>query len=131
MAVTTSTISDVSQGLASALAAVEDLRVYWYVADSARVPLVVVSLPDIDYTDSGAGFCQARWDYTLTIVVSRNADRTAQEALSRMVQEVATALNDAEPEGVFSIEPIGANPVTATIAGSELPGYQMRVQVRA
>lgn len=133
MAVTTATTTDVAAVLGGILddALATDCRVYYYVADKFRPPGVVIGLPDIDYTDSGSGFCFARWEFPLTIVLSRSNDKDAQEALASLTSRVAVALNDAEPAEVFSIEPLDARPATATVAGQDLPAYTMRVAVRA
>lgn len=132
MAVSTAQTVDVSQVLASLLADVEGLRTEWYVSDRSRPPLCVIGLPVIDWQDASAGFCHARWEFPVTIVTARNNDRDAQVELSRLVRDVANALNDAEePPGVLSIELLDARPTTATVAGQELPAYLLRCQVRA
>lgn len=131
MAVTTTQTTDVAQALGTALGAVTGLRTTWYVSDASRPPVAVIGQPDIDYTDQTAAFCNALWTFPVTIVVARNNDRDAQSDLSRYVNEVAIALRDANPDGVFSIEPLDARPTTVTISGQELPAYEMRVAVRA
>lgn len=131
MAITKVPAVDVAKELGEILATVDGLRVYWYTPDKFRPPGVVIGMPDIDYADLSSGFCRARFEYPLTIVVARNADREAQEALSRWTNAVAMALGDAEPPTLFSVEPLDARPVTTTVNGQDLPAYSMRVAVRA
>jgi hypothetical protein len=131
MAVTVKATADVAKVLDAILDEIAGLRTYWYVADTVRPPAVIVGQPDIDYADASSGFCFARWEFPLTVIVSRNADRAAQEALSRRTNEIAAALNAAESDDVFSIEPLDARPTTANVAGQDLPAYLMRVAVRA
>lgn len=131
MAVTTAPAVDVARSLEAILAGVEGCRSYWYVADKFRPPGVIVGQPDIDYVDASAGFCFARWEFPLTVIVSRNSDREAQEALSDLVNRIALALDAATPADLFSIEPLDARPVVASVAGQDLPAYTVRVAVRA
>lgn len=131
MAVPLTQTVDVAEALVTALGAVEGLRTTWYVSDASRPPVAVIAQPDIDYVDSTGGFCLAVWTFPVTVVVTRNNDRDAQRDLSRYVNEVALALRDANPDGVFSIEPLDARPTTVSIGGQELPAYEMRVAVRA
>lgn len=133
MAVTTATTSDVSQALAMALADVAGLRVVWYVADTSRPPVCIVGQPRIDYTDNLGGFCRATWDYPLTIITIRNSERDAQAELSRLVSEVAQALDVAQVDGIAEISPQRADPVPGGVSvnGQDLPAYELRVLVRA
>lgn len=131
MAVTTRSTVDVATALSAELEAIDGLRVSWYVADTARPPIAIIAQPTIDYTDQTAGFCSASWDFPITIVVSRNADRDAQTELSRLVSEIAQALQAATPPGIFDIQPTIARPIAVTLAGAELPAYELRATVRA
>lgn len=132
MSTTTATTRDVSEALAVSLADVEGLRVSWYVADTARPPVAIIGQPTIDYSDQASGFCAASWDYPVTIVVSRNNDREAQDALSRFVNDVALALDEAVPTSpVQLIAPLEARPITVNVAGQDVPAYELRVLVRA
>jgi hypothetical protein len=132
MAVTTAQTLDVANVLADIISTVEGLRVVSYVSDSSRPPVAVIAQPDIDYGDSEAPFCFASWTFPVAIIVNRNQDRDAQRELSRFVAEVAVALNDADvPAGVFDITPLTARPSTVTVAGTDLPAYELRVRVRA
>lgn len=135
MAVTAAQTTDVAQVLGDLLAAVEGVRVYTYVADTTRPPAgggaIIIGLPVLDFLDETAGFCWARWEFPITIATTRANDRDAQAHLSRLVRDVADALDGPAPAGVFSVEPMDARPGTAALAGQELPSYQMRVQVRA
>lgn len=130
MAVTTVSTIDISQALADVISAL-DIRVHWYVSDAVRPPAVVIAQPTIDYTDTLSGFCSATWSFPLTLVVSRNNDRDAQVALASMLQQVTTALTNADVPGLNSIEPVSARPITVTVSGTDLPGYALDVNVRA
>jgi hypothetical protein len=131
VAVTTATTVSVSEGLASALADIDGLRVYAHVADIARVPCCVVQLPTIDYADPSGTFCTAVWSFPLLVIVARNQDIEAQAALSEFTNQVALALRDAEVPGLQSIEPQVALPSSVLLSGQELPAYSLRVLVRA
>lgn len=135
MAVSTAQTTDVAQVLGDLLADVPDVRVYVYVADLTRVPsnggAVVISLPTIDWQDPESGFCWARWEFSLAVLTTRSSDRGAQQELSRLVRDVANALNGPVPAGVFSVELLDARPSTASIAAAEYPSYNVRVAVRA
>lgn len=130
MPATTAQIVDVAQALTGRLKAVEGLRSYWYVADTARPPLAVVNPPEIDYRDSSGGFCRAVWRFTIEIVVSRNDDRAAQTTMSRLLTDAVMALSSDVDDGIV-VEPLDARPATITLAGQDLPGYLLTVQVRA
>lgn len=131
MPTTTATGVDVAKLLAGVLADIEGLRVYAHVADIARVPCAVVQLPSLDYADPTGGFGHAVWSFPILILVARNSDLEAQQKLSQFTNQVAAALWDADVDGVASIEPQQAVPATVTLAGSDLPAYNLRVQVRA
>jgi hypothetical protein len=131
MAVTTAQTTDVAKVLATVLESVPGLRTSWFVNDSARPPVAVVMQPDIDFSDSSGGFCTSVWTWPVTLIVSRSNDRESQVDLGRLVCDVANALNDAQPEGVFSIEPLTARPITVSLNGQDLPAYQLSVLIRA
>lgn len=135
MAVTTAQHFDVSQALATALAGVGGARVYAYVADTTRPAAeggaIVIGLPSIDWSDEASTFCWATFDVPLAVVTLRNNDRAAQQELSRLVRDVAVALQSAEIPGVFDVQMLDARPGSTTISGAEYPSYTVRVQVRA
>lgn len=123
----------VAEELAKLLRGVEGLRVYWAPLDTVRPPAAVIGQPDVDYTDSTSGFCTATWSFPITLIVARGSgggERDSQALMSRLLMEAAQALA-AEVPGIFSIEPVGARPITASVGQTELPGYQMDVRVRA
>lgn len=130
MALSDSTITDTAELLASALRGIAGLRVYPHVADTFRPPGVVIGLPVVDYTDPLAGFCGATYDHSVVLIVARNNDREAQRELSRWLGLIVPALRDTATPGV-SIEPQSARPGPHTVNGQELPGYTLRVLVRA
>jgi hypothetical protein len=130
MAVTAVTTVDIASALEQVLSGVEGLRAYRYVADNFRPPGAIVALPSIDYADPDAGFCSATWTFGISIIVGRNQDRAAQDALSRLVSEAAQALNTADVAGV-AIEVLTAAPTTTSVSGQELPSYALRVRCRA
>jgi len=131
MAVTAVQTIDITQALASLLADVDGLRIEYYVADKSRPPVAVFGLPSIDFQDPDAGFCYATFECPILIITARNNDREAQHELSRLVCDVANALNAGSPPGIFSIDLLDARPSVATVSGQELPAYQLRVRVRA
>jgi hypothetical protein len=113
------------------LAAVPDVRIYAYVADASRVPFIVIGQPSADYQDVDAGFCRATWEFPVTVVTARNNDQVSQAALLDGLDAVVDALSSDPPAGVFSVEPIDASPLTASVNGQDLPAYTLRVRVRA
>lgn len=127
MAVSDATFADTAAMLADALDGIDGLRVYAYVADTFRPPGVVVGLPSIDYLDPLAGFCGSTFEHALTLVVARANDRASQADLSGFVAAVAQALRDNVPD----VELVDAIPGPINVNGTELPGYTMRVRVRA
>lgn len=131
MAVTTAQTLDVAQVLADIIDTVDGLRVVWWVSDASRPPVAVIAQPEIDYGDPTAPFCFAAWTFPVAIVVDRNQDRDAQRKLSGFVSAVVVALADAAPDGVFDITPLTARPSVVTVAGTDLPAYELRVRVRA
>lgn len=135
MATTTVQTLDLAQVIADALADVEGLRTYAYVADTVRPPsngaALVIMQPSVDYLDVTAGFCAATWSFPLTLVVTRANERDSQLALSTYLQLITSALTDANAPGVFSIEPVDASPITAQLSGADMPGYSINVRVRA
>lgn len=132
MSVSTATTLDVAQVLAEIIGTVDGLRVVWWISDASRPPVAVIAQPDIDYVDAATPFCFASWVFPVAIVVERNNDRDAQTKLSKYVSAVALALADAvPPDGVFDITPLTARPSTVSVAGTDLPAYELRVRVRA
>lgn len=130
MAVTTAQTVDVAQVLGSLLETVDGLRPYWYVSDTVRPPAAVIGQPDIDFADAQSGFCAATWTFPVTLITSRANDREAQTDMSRLLMLIVAALAEPVP-GVFSVEPQDARPSAVTVAGQELPAYQMNIRIRA
>jgi hypothetical protein len=131
MAVTTATTVDIASVLEQLLNEVEGLRAYRYISDAARVPCAIVSLPTITWNDPDSAFCSSSWAFGVSLVVSRANDRASQDALSRMVSEVAQVLDGAEVDGLFSVEMQTAVPTTITMSGVESPAYNLSVLIRA
>ncbi len=114
------------------LSSVQNLRVYSFVSDSARVPAAVIGEPVIDFSDRSSGFCMATWLFPSTIITKRSNDKAAHEEMSKLVLDIANALDGELPEDIFSVEPLSARPVPGvSINGQELPAYLMEVRVRA
>lgn len=133
MAIGTGTIADTAELLAGILAGIDGLRSYPYVADKFMPPGVIVGLPTIDYADPASGFCNATYDHELVLVVSRNQDLQAHRDLSKWLAAIAAAIaaaDKATPAG-SSIEVRTATPGPINVSGQELPGYTLRVLVRA
>lgn len=131
MAVTGTETVDVAGVLAGLLGDVPGLRVEPYVSDKSRPPCAVIALPRIVWNDPDAGFCWAAWEFPIVIVTARNNDRDAQAELSRLVRDVANALDHTPVDGVHDIQLMTGDPNPVTIAGQELPGYIVRVRVLA
>lgn len=131
MGVGTGTMTDTAALLESILKDIDGLRVYPYVADTFRPPGVVIGLPEIDWNDPTSGFCAATYDHPLVLVVSRNSDRDAQAALAKWVAEIAAAINAAATPTGSSVELLDAAPRSHNVNGQDMPGYTIRVRVRA
>lgn len=131
MAISDTTATDTAALLASILEPIDGLRVYAYVADTFRPPGVVIGLPRIDYADQSGGFCAAVYDHSLAVIVSRNSDRDAQRALAEWVARIVIALRDSTLTGAAGLEVLTAEPGSHNVNGQELPGYTVRVLVRA
>lgn len=133
MATTTAQTTDITTVLGDLLREVPDLRVYETPVDTARVPCVVITQPTLTFNDPESTYCAAVWDFTLGVVTSRSSDREAQKLMSRYLLDIVQALSVDTVSGtsIFSIQPIDASPVAISISGAEMPGYQLRVRVRA
>lgn len=131
MAVTAVRLGDLSKSLATMLEAIEGLRVYSFVPDNFRPPGVIVALPAIDFRDNQSGFCRATWTFPLSLIVPRNSEREAQDALSRLLSDIVVALDADPPDGIFSVEPMDALTTSISVNGQDLPAYNLRVAVRA
>ena len=123
--------ADVAKVLANILGGIPKVRVHSYVADTTRVPAIVIGLPDVSWVDEDAGPSWATWTYPLTLVVARSNDRDAQADLSRLLDDTATALAKADPDELTTVEPVDGHPQIVNLAGADLPGYQLNVRVRA
>jgi hypothetical protein len=132
MATTTAQTTDVAGVLSGLIESVEDLRVYPYVADTVRPPAAVIGQPELDFTDQSAGFCRAIWLFPVTLITTRTNERTAQAEMSKLLLDVVTALGGDAPDGVASIEPLSARPLSGVaVNGQELPAYQLNIRIRA
>jgi hypothetical protein len=131
MAVSTLQATDLTAVLEEILKTVPDLRVYRYVVDSFRPPGAIVTLPTITYNDPEAGYCASTWEFGVSLIVSRTNDRAAQDALSRMVSEVAQAVDSARVDGLVSLQMLTATPTMITVSGQESPAYNLVIQIRA
>lgn len=129
--VTATTTVDIATVLEGLLAEVDGLRVYRYVADNFRPPGAVIAMPAKVYDDPAAGFCATSWEFPVSVVVSRNQDRAAQDALARMETEVARVLEAAEPDDVMTVAVVRSDPATVNVSGVDCPAYNMRVRIRA
>lgn len=123
---------DLAKTISSMLtSAIDELRVYPYVADTFRPPGAVIALPAVDYRDNASGFCRASWTFPVSLIVARNNEREAQQALSQLLGDAVAALDAPVPDGIFSVEPMDAVPASISVNGQELPAYNLRVLVRA
>jgi hypothetical protein len=106
-------------------------RVAWYVPDSFRPPGVVIGQPSVDFAGSPVTFCTALWRFPVTMIVPRASERDAQAALQDGLHTLVEALHGPAPAGVFQVRCTTADPVTAQVAGQELPGYTLNVDLVA
>lgn len=78
------TVAEVASGLRTRLATIAGLRVFDHVPDVFAVPCAFVLPTAIDYAGDFAGGNVVQ-EFTVTVVVSRAAERTAQDALYRFL----------------------------------------------
>jgi len=73
-------ITDIRNGLATNLATISGLRTYAEIPDQPNVPCAIVSLRDINY-DLAFQRGLTQYNFTITVVVGRPSERTAQNRL--------------------------------------------------
>jgi hypothetical protein len=132
MAGTTQQTTDVAAVLLGLITTVPGLRAYPYVADTVRPPAAVIGQPELDFTDVSSGFCRATFLFPVTLITTRSNERAAQAEMSKLLLDVVTALGGDAPDGVLSIEPLNARPLSGVaVNGQELPAYQLTIRIRA
>lgn len=132
MSATTAQTTDVAAALQGLLETVPKLRVYPFVADTTRPPAAVIGQPTIDFEDQSGGFCRAVWLFPVILITARSNERTAQAEMSKLLLDVVTALGGDAPDGVLSVEPTSARPLSGVaVSGQELPAYELSIRIRA
>jgi hypothetical protein len=75
-----SSVSEVKQAIASALASISGLRTYDRQPDNVNAPMAFPSLRAIEYHDAMAGGA-TRHSYDITVVVGRASERSSERLL--------------------------------------------------
>jgi hypothetical protein len=77
-------ITDIRAGLATNLATISGLRTAAEMPDNPNPPVGIVSLDSVDY-DQAYGKGLVTYNFTITVVVGRSAERTAQRLLDSYI----------------------------------------------
>ncbi len=77
------TPSQVKDGLTAALQTVSGLRAYDYQPDQVNPPFAFSTLDEIRFHQTGMGSGGVVMDFTITVVVYRQSERTAQDELDK------------------------------------------------
>lgn len=115
-----SVVTDVRAALNEALRAVEGARVYDDPGANVDPPALIVGPPTLSWDGYGGGPTSAR---VIVYLIVPSDDRVL-ERLGELVTEVADVL-DAAGEAVV----LRADPGTFTVSGSELPSYELLVEM--
>lgn len=83
-------LTEVRQGIADALAAVPNLRVYSYVADAPQPPCAIVGYPDEWLYDVRFTEDTADCDIPVTVYVGAASDRASQSQLDAFTDSTGT-----------------------------------------
>lgn len=74
------TISEAAAGIRDRLATINGLRVHEYIPDTINPPMAIVGLDQVDYHGSFGGGDPV-YTFTVTVIVARVSERTAQTKL--------------------------------------------------
>ena len=85
------TVTQIKQGIATALATIPGLRGYAYQPDNLNPPFAWPMLDTVTYNGAMRGGLITHI-YTVTVVVGRAAERTAQTALDGLIRAQHTAI---------------------------------------
>lgn len=122
---------DAAQALADLVSSrVPGLRAWAFMPDSFVPDGFVVGQPEMDYTRS-QGFCTTTMTLPCYVVVSRNRDQAAQEALLDYVEQVEEQIQkDPNLGGACDVAQVqDARPQAVAVSGQEFPGYVVSIQV--
>ena len=75
------TVSQVKDGLKTAIQTISGLRAYDYQPEQVNPPFAYPVLTEIRYHETGMGLGGVVMDFTVTVVVSRQSERVAQDTL--------------------------------------------------
>ena len=128
-------LTTVRQGLATALDTISGLRVFDYVPDNAPAPAAIVEPLEVTY-DQAMNNGLIKFKSYITIVVARMSDRSSQDRVDAYVDPTgATSVRaaietDRTLGGACStLNVIGAQPRSVTMAGVEYNAYRFEVDI--
>lgn len=120
-----STVAEAAAALRDALTTVEGVRPYTDIGGNLDPPAAIVGPPVLGWGAFAGQVTSAR--FTVWIVVK--ADEMAQERLWQLVPAVAEAIEAEIPDAAVQAGPTAAVPATFPTSSSELPGYQLTVEI--
>lgn len=87
-------ISDIRAGIATNLATIPGLRTSAEIPDNPNPPVAIVSLDSVNY-DRAYAKGLVEYNFTVTVIVGRSAERIAQRALDTYISTGANSIKNA------------------------------------
>jgi hypothetical protein len=87
-------ISDIRAGIAANLATITGLRTAAEIPDNPNPPIAIVSLDSVNY-DRAYAKGLVEYNFTVTVIVGRSAERIAQRALDTYISTGANSIKNA------------------------------------
>ena len=87
-------ISDIRAGIAPNLATITGLRTAAEIPDNPNPPVAIVSLDSVNY-DRAYAKGLVEYNFTVTVIVGRSAERIAQRALDTYISTGANSIKNA------------------------------------
>ena len=87
-------ISDIRAGIATNLATITGLRTSAEIPDNPNPPVAIVSLDSVNY-DKAYAKGLVEYNFTVTVIVGRSAERIAQRALDTYISTGANSIKNA------------------------------------
>jgi hypothetical protein len=87
-------ISDIRAGIATNLATITGLRTAAEIPDNPNPPVAIVSLDSVNY-DRAYAKGLVEYNFTVTVIVGRSAERIAQRALDTYISTGANSIKNA------------------------------------
>jgi hypothetical protein len=87
-------ISDIRAGIATNLATITGLRTAAEIPDNPNPPIAIVSLDSVNY-DRAYAKGLVEYNFTVTVIVGRSAERIAQRALDTYISTGANSIKNA------------------------------------